>query len=235
MSGQQCDLPIEFSPQQGGALAETVTLTDNALNVVGAQQSIDVSGVSDAIATLTSPTPGTTLGTSNITFNWSTGYGVSHYRLYLGINGPGSSDMFVSDSITATSVVVPTLPAMGVTIYARLFSLVASTWHYNDYTFTMTAPVLAAMTSPTPGTTVGTSNVTFNWSPGNLPPHYRLYAGLNGPGSSSLFVMGETSATSVVIPTLPKSGATLYVRLFTLNPTALAWQYNDYTYTLTAP
>ncbi len=43
-TGQECDLPIEFTPQQLGALSEQVVLTDNALNVTGAQQSIAVSG-----------------------------------------------------------------------------------------------------------------------------------------------------------------------------------------------
>ncbi|MGD0730849.1 MAG: choice-of-anchor D domain-containing protein [Terracidiphilus sp.] len=44
-AGQQCDLPIEFTPEYvGSPLAEDVTITDNALNVSGVQQSIAVSG-----------------------------------------------------------------------------------------------------------------------------------------------------------------------------------------------
>jgi len=43
-AGQECDLPIEFTPENTGALSENVTLTDNALNVAGAQQSIGLSG-----------------------------------------------------------------------------------------------------------------------------------------------------------------------------------------------
>lgn len=44
-AGQQCNLNIDFVPQSPGKLSEGVILTDNALNVAGAQQSIAVSGV----------------------------------------------------------------------------------------------------------------------------------------------------------------------------------------------
>jgi sugar lactone lactonase YvrE len=42
--GQECDLPIHFTPHNAGSLSESVTLTDNALGVTGAQQLIGVSG-----------------------------------------------------------------------------------------------------------------------------------------------------------------------------------------------
>ena len=60
-AGQQCDLPIDFTPQSAAALSENVTLTDNALNVTGAIQSIGVSGTGQAqVAThfsVTGPSP----------------------------------------------------------------------------------------------------------------------------------------------------------------------------------
>lgn len=43
-AGQQCDLPIEFFPQNPGSLSEAVTLTDNNLNGNKVTQSIAVSG-----------------------------------------------------------------------------------------------------------------------------------------------------------------------------------------------
>jgi len=54
---QQCDLPIDFTPQSGSGLSENVTLTDNALNVTGNQQSISVSGTGQALPLITWPTP----------------------------------------------------------------------------------------------------------------------------------------------------------------------------------
>ena len=46
--GQECDLSIDFRPRSGTQLREVVTLTDNALNVNGAQQLIAVSGTGTA-------------------------------------------------------------------------------------------------------------------------------------------------------------------------------------------
>ena len=54
---QQCDLPIDFTPQSAAGLSENVTLTDNALNVSGAQQSISVSGTGQGLPLITWPTP----------------------------------------------------------------------------------------------------------------------------------------------------------------------------------
>lgn len=49
-AGQFCQLYIEFSPRSGGKLSEDVTLTDNALNVRGATQSIAVQGTAVKLA-----------------------------------------------------------------------------------------------------------------------------------------------------------------------------------------
>ena len=55
-SDEECDIAAEFAPNSpaSGPLSEALTLTDNSLNVTGAQQSIGVAGT----ATLT---VGTTL------------------------------------------------------------------------------------------------------------------------------------------------------------------------------
>ena len=54
-AGLACDVPINFTPQnQGSPLRENVTLTDNALNATGAQQSIAVSGTAEGAPTITS-------------------------------------------------------------------------------------------------------------------------------------------------------------------------------------
>jgi sugar lactone lactonase YvrE len=48
-SGGECDLSIQFSPEQLGPSSEEVTLTDNAMNVAGTQQSIEVNGTGVAV------------------------------------------------------------------------------------------------------------------------------------------------------------------------------------------
>jgi hypothetical protein len=88
-----------------------------------------------APATMISPTSGSTLGISSVQFEWTTGTEVIQYDLWLGLNGPGSSDLYTSGWVTSTSVTVPRLPGLGATIYARLYSDVDGVTHYNDYTY----------------------------------------------------------------------------------------------------
>jgi sugar lactone lactonase YvrE len=54
---QQCDLPVDFTPLSATSLSESVTLTDNALNLVGATQTISVSGTGQNRSTVTWATP----------------------------------------------------------------------------------------------------------------------------------------------------------------------------------
>jgi hypothetical protein len=185
-------------------------------------------------ATLTAPNPGlsTVLGTSNVAFQWSGGAGVTLYQLYLGTGGPGSSNLFISGGISTTSVNVPTLPANGVTVNARLYSKINGAWQYNDYVYTESgSPTKGILTTPNPGlsTVLGTSNVLFQWNAGVGGTLYQLNLGTNGLGSSSLFSSGGIFATSVNVPTLPANGVTVYARLYSkING---VWQYNDYVYT----
>jgi len=90
-----------------------------------------------APATMTTPAQGSTLGTSNVQFTWTAGTGVTEYNLWLGLSGPGSSSLYTSGWLTAptTSTTVPSLPAHGATVYARLYSMIGGKAAYNDYTY----------------------------------------------------------------------------------------------------
>ena len=92
---------------------------------------------STVAAVLTSPTPGlsTILGTSDVEFQWTTGTGVALYQLNLSTVAPGQSELFIYKG-SATSTIAPTLPANGVTVYARLYSKINGVWQYNDYVYT---------------------------------------------------------------------------------------------------
>jgi sugar lactone lactonase YvrE len=229
-AGQSCDIPIEFAPKQIGALSQDVKFTENSLNVTGTQQSILVSGTGVGVQeALTSPTPGSTLTGSSATFTWTAGTGATAYNLWLGLNGTGSSDLYNSGVTTATSATVSNLPTTGATIYARLFWLIGSGWHSTDYTYTEATAVLAAITSPTPGTTLGTSNVHFTWTAGLGVTSYNLWLGLNGVGSSNLYNSGILTGTSAIVPTLPTKGGTIFARLY--SDVGGRWESTDYTYT----
>jgi hypothetical protein len=179
-------------------------------------------------AVLLSPTPGGMLGTSNVVFTWSKGMGITNYQLLLGANGIGSASLYNSGPIAVTSTTVPSLPAYGVTVYARLLSETGGTWQYKDYTYTE-AGTPAVLASPSPGSTLGTSNVTFTWSKGMGITNYQLFLGTNGPGTSGLYNSGPVTATSVVVPMLPAYGVAVYARLF--SESGGMWQYHDYTFT----
>ena len=134
---EQCDLPIAFTPQSVASLSEDVTLTDNALNGTGATQSIAVSGTGTAgTATLTTPTPGTVLAGSSVTFTWTAGYGTTAYQLWLGTTGVGSHNLYESGATTATTETVSDLPTTGVTVYVRLWWEIDAVWKSADYTYT---------------------------------------------------------------------------------------------------
>jgi hypothetical protein len=126
---------------------------------------------------------------------------------------------------------VPSLPADGVTVYATLSSYIDGAWFENSYLYTeggMTVP--AVLLSPTPGlsTVLGTSDVEFQWSAGTGVSLFQLNLSAVALGASDLYLY-KGAATSVNVPKLPGSGATVFARLYSkING---VWQYNDYVYT----
>ena len=87
-------------------------------------------------AALTTPTPNTLtpLSGANVTFSWTPGNTATHFILYLGTTA-GSSNLYNSGNVTATSENVTGLPVNGETIYARLYSLIDGVWQYTNYTY----------------------------------------------------------------------------------------------------
>jgi hypothetical protein len=188
-------------------------------------------------AVLTSPTPGlgTVLGTSNVAFQWTTGTGAEIYELTLSALAPGANDLYLYKG-TATSATVPSLPANGAIVYARLYSDLNRAWlyddsvYYRDYVFTESGtPVAAVLTSPTPGlgTVLGTTDVSFQWTAGGGVTDYELNLSAIAPGGKDLYVY-KGAATSATAPSLPANGVKVYARLYSyINK---AWEYNDYVY-----
>jgi serine protease len=189
---------------------------------------------SPVLAAMTSPTPGSTLSGSSITFTWSAGGGPTAYYLYIGTTGAQSANIYNSGTLYATSVTVSSVPTYGVTLYVTLFSKINGAWEPASYTYTEGgSPVLAAMSSPTPGGTFFNSSVNFTWTAGGGPTAYWLYIGTEGVGSANLYDSGGLHGTSVSVTGLPTSGATVYVTLFSqING---AWQPVHYVYTEASP
>jgi len=199
------------------------TLNKPRINVNGALNALPGGGTK---AVMTSPSPGSTITSTSANFVWTEGSGVSSYWLYVGSNGAGSANIF-SGGGAPTSRTVTGLPSSG-TIHVRLLSWIGSGWQTNDYTYTMNVGAKAVMTSPTPGSTIGSTSATFQWTSGSGIYAKWLQIGTTGPGSEDVF-NGRVYGTSRTVTGLPSSG-TIHVRL--LSWIGSGWQINDYTYTM---
>jgi hypothetical protein len=182
-------------------------------------------------AVLTSPTPGisTVLGTTSVSFQWSSGTGVTEYQLNLSAIAPGDHDLFTYKG-TALTATAPSLPANGIPVYATLYSYINGAWQSNNYVYTESGTSPGILTSPTPGvsTILGTTDVTFQWTTGAGVAVYQLNLSAIAPGQSELFLYKGT-ATSATALTLPANGATVYATLYSnING---AWTSNAYEYT----
>ena len=182
-------------------------------------------------AAITSPANQSTLSGSAVTFQWTSGTGVSGYTLYVG-TAPGYGDLYSGAQITDTSATVSGLPTDGRTLYVRLWSNIGGTLQYNDYTYTAAligvTPIAASMTSPTNGSTLSGASVMFQWTTGTAVQQYFLYIG-NSPGQNDVYAQNQGTNTSATVNSLPTDGRKLYVRLWSL--AGSTWLFNDYTYT----
>jgi serine protease len=126
------------------------------------------------------------------------------------------------------SAAVSGLPSDGRTLFVRLHSMIGGSWQFNDYTVTALSTgsaQRAQLTSPTPGSSLTSSIVTFQWTAGLNVTSYWLYVG-NAPGTFDLVNQDLGPNQSTTAFGLPTDGRTLYVRLFSMiNGT---WQFNDY-------
>jgi hypothetical protein len=180
-------------------------------------------------ASITSPTPGSTLTSASTTFTWNVGpTGTTGYGLNVGTSF-GAADLVNIGPLSGASVTV-NLPTNGATIYVRLWTILnGTTYLSNDYTYTEFTQLASAITSPTPGSTLTSASTTFTWNAGPAgTTGYGLNVGTS-PGAADLVNIGPLSGTSVTV-NLPANGATIYVRLWTIF-SGTTYFYNDYTYT----
>jgi hypothetical protein len=141
----------------------------------------------------------------------------------------GSSNLYNSGNVTATSETVSNLPNNDSTVYVRLYSLINGAWQYTDYTYVSAgAATQAALTAPPLNSQFTSTTETFTWNPGNTATHFELYLGTS-TGSSDLYNSGNVTVTTETVNGLPSNGENIYARLYSLINGA--WQYTDYTYT----
>lgn len=196
------------------------------------------------LATMASPTPGSTLPGASVPFSWSAGCNVTQYYLYVGTSA-GTNNLYGASQGTALTGTVPNLPTTGQTLYVRLWSFLSTAatdlstgWHFADYTYTAAGnntgcgtPAAAAMTSPTPGTTFTGASAVFIWNTGTCVTSYTLAVG-SSVGASDIFLVTQGVSVTATVNNLPTNGQTVFVRLTSLINGVN--QNADYTYTASA-
>ncbi len=183
----------------------------------------------DPKAALTSPANGSTLPSGNVTFNWSTGTGVSQYAIWAG-SAPDTYDLYAA-VVTGTSKTV-TLPTDGRPVYVNFWSMINGVWQANKYLFTAatqgSAPK-ALITSPANGSILTSGTLALNWNAGSAATQYALWVG-SAPNTYDLYAGVEGTNLSKTLQ-LPLDGRRLYVTLWSLINGA--WQPVSYYYDTT--
>ncbi|HEX4008330.1 MAG TPA: hypothetical protein VHX60_19310, partial [Acidobacteriaceae bacterium] len=137
----------------------------------------------------------------------------------------GANDIYGSGKTSKISESVSDVPT-GVNVYARLYYMLDGSWQYLDYTYPG-APTAPSLTTPTPGTTLSGSTVTFSWNPGTATT-FKFQLG-SYTGGNGLYGSGPTTKTSETVSNLPVNGETIHARLSYLSGSV--WQSIDYVYT----
>jgi hypothetical protein len=179
---------------------------------------------------LTTPTPGSTLPGSTVTFGWTAGSGATAYWLDLGSVASGNQYFQSGNLGNVTSVTVNGLPTNGSTVYATLYSMVGGQWLPNAYTYTAfnQQTALGVMRVPTPGSTIYGNTQTFFWNAGSAASAYWLDIG-STVGGNNYYQSGNLgNVLSTTVNSLPANGSQLYVTLWSL--VAGQWLNNQYTY-----
>jgi hypothetical protein len=182
------------------------------------------------LAVMQTPTPGSTLTSSSVTFDWTAGAGASAYWMDVG-SAAGGNNYYSSGNLgNVLTTVVNGLPTDGSTIYVTLYSLIGGVWSGNAYTYTALKAVggLAVMQTPTPGSTLSGNVATFTWSAGASATAYWVDIG-SAAGGNDVYSSGNLgTALTTTAYGLPANGSTIYVTLYSL--VGGQWLSNAYTY-----
>ncbi len=184
-------------------------------------------------AVMTSPTPSSMLTGSTVTFSWSAGSATPpEYWLDIGSSAGGNNYYSSGNLGNVLTTTVSGLPTNGSPVYATLYTLVSGTWTPNAYTYTAlnASAATGILTTPTPGSTLTSSTVTFDWTAGSPGPYsYWMDIG-NTAGGNNYYSSGNLgNAQTTTVNGLPTDGSTIYVTLYTL--IGGNWVGNAYTYT----
>src|SRR5437870_10662335 len=87
------------------------------------RRSSDLAATSQNKATLTSPSPGSTLAGATVSFGWSAGTGATEYWLEAGTTGVGSTNLYSRSQGLTRRQRGKVQPTNGSTVYERLCTM----------------------------------------------------------------------------------------------------------------
>jgi hypothetical protein len=181
--------------------------------------------VVDPRAQMIDPPDGSILNPTQ-SFEWSAGYGVADYYLWIG--SCFECNDLLNENEGQNLIRTVTLPVDGRMIYVALFSWIDNAWYEIDYQFQAAAAnqaVAAQMVSPTDGATLNSPQI-FRWNAGYSVNAYYLQVG-SCEGCNDVYDAYEGGNLSDTV-NLPADGRTVYSRLWSL--IASNWYYYDYQY-----
>ncbi len=239
-----CTFDIKFTPSStadASALPVTVTIPTTSGGLTNNQLILRGKGVSEVIAStdrasMTTPAPGATLDGSLVLFKWQapTNATAALYWLYVGTTLDGNDIHSQQELDSTLETNVSGIPTAGAAVYVKLWTLVGSSWVFENYQYTAFntgSPVSdPAIVTPVALATLSGTSQTFDWtsSPGSGIVQYWLYVGDTAAASFNIYSKG-TTGTFAAVTGLPTTG-TIYVRLW-FRRSSGGWQFVDTTYT----
>jgi hypothetical protein len=195
-------------------------------------QTIIISGVSTT-AVLYFPAPSSTLTSTNVNFKWLPGSTATQYWIDVG-SSAGGNNYYQSGPLTTNNLgaVVDSLPNDGSTVYVTLYSFISGSWVSTPYTYNAVGGSnKAAISSPTAGSNLCGSCVTFTWNAVNPTPAGYWLEVTDGPNVYYNAAV-SSATTTVTVCNLPTEGDQITVTLWTNVGTGASpiWISNQYTY-----
>lgn len=184
---------------------------------------------------MTSPTNGSTISSSSVTFQWSANTTeVDAWWIYVA-DTLGKNWFYDTGylSVGTTTLAVSDIPLDGRTMYVRLWYQIDGAWSYRDYSYVTSSTSVPAFTSPTTGSTLSGSSETFQWTNNGLTiSSYELWV---FRGSTFYYINNALgSSTSDTATGLPTDGGSVTARLWYL-VSGGSWDYVDANYTASGP
>ncbi|RZV71982.1 MAG: tandem-95 repeat protein [Candidatus Scalindua sp. SCAELEC01] len=126
----------DYTPNTGftGQDSFTYTIDDN-LGATSNVATVTMTVNSGDTPWMDSPTPGSTVTTSTVLFQWNAGTQENLYRIHVGTTGPGSKNILKRNNLSETSYTVTGIPITGNTVYVRLWYRIGTKWSFIDYTY----------------------------------------------------------------------------------------------------